>query len=487
MGLAERVAAEYQRRRHAELAWPVGPAAAPAFEEFTGHAPSYDPERYGEYLATSADVYTAAALRARNMSSLKLRLYAGRDADKREVTTGQAADLLRHVNPFWSRRRLERMDELSMCIWGESFWALEPPSPESPAGNIWWVKPTQMQPIPHQENYLAGFWYMPLAGGPMIPFGPGEVVWFRYPNPNDEFQSLSPLVAARLAADAGGAMMRSNRNLFDQGLLMGGLVVPDSSKQVTFSKEQAKELEALLEQRWKGVDKAHRWSVLRYEAKLQGLNVTPKDAEFIQGLSLTARQVWNAYGIPAPLVNDLAHATLANVSGFERQLWVHALKPDAELRADEITEQFLPRLPRRSGPPATPDHAEYDFTEVPALQEAKTEAWDRERQAIDVGAMTINEWRRSKGLPEVAWGDVWWAPVNKSAVSDATSRPEGDTAPTGEDTPAGDGEPAGTEQGLPAEAPPFDPGVVLGALRDYRRLAGQPLARTPASRNGHHR
>jgi HK97 family phage portal protein len=483
MGLLQRVTEVHQRRR-GELAWPVGPAAAPRFEEATGHPPSYDPEVYGDYLATSADVFAAATLRAKNISSLRLRLYVGADEDRREITSGRAFDLLGHVNPFWSRRRLERMDELSMCIWGESFWVLEPPGLDAPAGNIWWVKPTQMHPVPHERDYLAGFLYMPLTGGPAIPFRADEVVWFRYPNPRDEFQSLSPLVAARLAADAGGAMMRANRNLFTQGLLAGGMVVPVGDK-VSFTPQQAAELESLLEQRWRGVDRAHRWSVLRYDAKFQGLGVSPKDAEFVQGLSLTARQVWNAYGIPAPLLNDLAHATLANTREFERLLWVHALKPDAMLRADEITEQFLPRLARRPGPPATPDHAEYDFSEVAALQFAETETWDRERQAIEVGAMTVNEWRRRHGLPAVAWGDVWWAPVNKSAVRSASSRPQGDTQPTG-GQPAEEEPEEPEEAGLP-EAAGFQPAGLLGALDDFRRLAGRPLATAGNGRNGHHR
>jgi HK97 family phage portal protein len=430
MGLLDRVQAAFSARNRVELSWPVGSATAPMFEGFTGHAPSYDPQTYGDYLASSSEIFSAASLRARLMASLTLRLFAGRGPERSEVTRGPAVELLRRINPFWSQRRLLRMDELSMCIWGESIWAIEGADVGSPQ-EIWWCKPTQMRPVADKSKYLSHYLYQPLSGGPVIRFEPNEVVWFRYPNPNDEFQSLSPLVAARLAADTGSAMMTANKNLFSQGLLGGGAVVP-AVDGVTFSTDQAKALEAMLDTRFRGVDRAHRWSVMRYAAKFQNLAVSPKDAEFVQGLDLTARQVWNAYGIPAPLLNDLAHATLSNTREFERQLWVHALKPDAMLRADEITEQFLPMFSRRSGPPATPDVAEFDFADVAALQFAETESWDRERQAIEVGAMTVNEWRRRHGMAPVAWGEVWWAPVNKSAVSGAGSQPEGDTSPTGD-------------------------------------------------------
>jgi HK97 family phage portal protein len=471
MGLLDRVSAAFARRRDGELAWPVGPVTAPAFEGFTGHAPSYDPQVYGDYLASSADVYAAASLRARLMSGLPLQLFRGLGPERSQVTSGPAAELLRRVNPFWTLPRLLRMDELSMCIWGESIWAVEGADVNRPQ-EIWWCKPTQMRPVPDASNYISHWLYQPLTGGPAIRFEPNEVVWFRYPNPNDEFTSLSPLVAARLAADTGSAMMKANRNLFANGLLGGGAVVPEEGK-LTFTKEQAEQLEAMIDQRYRGVDKAHRWSVMRYAARFQNLAVSPKDAEFVSGLDLTARQVWNAYGIPAPLLNDLAHATLSNTREFERQLWTHALEPDSSLRAGEITEQFLPMFSRRSGPPATPDVAEFDLSKVAALQAARTESWDRERQAIESGAMTINEWRGRQGMPPVSWGDVWWAPVNKSAVSGATSRPEGDTSPTGDQQEVEETEAAGVMAALEFGAWQMRHGPLR--LNGSARLNGRPV------------
>jgi len=441
VGLIERVAAA--RRPRAELGWRAGPGVVDRFEAARGHSDErFSPELYGDYIATSSEVYSAALLRARLMSGLPLRLYAGRGSAKQEVSTGPAAQMLRTVNPHWTWPRLARMDELCMCLWGESYWAVER-GPDGMPLDIYWMKPSRVRPVPHETKYLTRFLYESQVSGELIPFEADEVVWFRYPNPVDEFSALSPLGAARLAADTASAMMKSNRALFTQGLQLGGLVVPDTDK-VTFTKEQAEELQAQLDRRFRGVDKAHKWAVLRYEAQFRNLGVTPKDAEFVNGLNLTLRQVCNAYGIPSPLLNDLEHATLANAVEFQKILWSHALVPDAGLKAGEIEEQFLPMFGRRAGRPATADHCEHDFSGVPALQESATEAWSRERQAIEIGRLTINEIRARAGEPPVPWGDVWWAPVNKSAVRDADSTPQGDTAPTGD--------PAGAEPDADASA-----------------------------------
>ena len=53
---------------------------------------------------------------------------------------------------------------------------------------------------------------------------------------------------------------------------------------------------------------------------------------------------------------------------------------------------------------------------MPSLQESATESWIREAQALDRGAITINEWRKSKGMPAVPWGDQPYLPVNKAPV-----------------------------------------------------------------------
>jgi HK97 family phage portal protein len=432
--LIEQVAARKRAldARKGRRAWPVGAGSVLAGAQVWGHDDSrFSPEEYGDYLPTSNEIYSAATLRARLMSGLRLRLYRGDDSDKRAMPTHPASRLLEYVNPHWTPRRLARMDELAMCVWGESYWAVERDPVTRRPTEIWWMRPPQVRPVPHEEKYLQGFLYTPAFGGRDIRFDADEVVWFRYPNPLDEFSALSPLAAARLAADAATAMMKSNEKLFRQGLQLAGRIVPPADK-VSFSTEQADELEDRLQRRFAGADRAHRWAVMRFEAQFKQLQMSPKDAEFVTGLGLTLRQVANAYGIPTPLLNDMAGATLANVDAFTKLLWQHALVPDSQLRAGEVEEQFLPMFGR-----GAPDHAEHDYSQVAALQESQSQTWTRDAQALDRGALTINEWRRRNGLPDVPWGDEPWLPVNKAQVVDGQMAvPATQSLPDDETNPA---------------------------------------------------
>lgn len=420
MGVLDRI-----RERRQKLANPVQRDISAGSNYGWGHDPFpwtfEDDSKFVDRAATADDLMAVVGLRARLMSGLKLRIYRGRGNTRTEVTAGPAYETLMHVNPFWSPLRLARMDELSMGLWGQSFWAVEKDRDGVPR-EIWWVKPTRMVPVPDSQNYIRGFLYHPVNGGPPIPFAPDEVVWFRYPNPLDEMSPLSPLIAAQRAAETGEAMLESNLNLFRQGLMVGGFVVPAGDK-VSFSQQQADDLERFLERRFKGKEGAHRWAVLRFDAQFKESQVSPKDAEFVNGLNVTLRRICNVYGVPSPLLNDLEYATLANVNELHKILWMNALVPDAQLRASEITEQFLPMFPGRTL------HAEFDFTQVDALHESATSVWDRERQQIEAGSITINEWREKHGMPPVPWGDVWWAPVNKSAVNGPTSTAPEETVP----------------------------------------------------------
>jgi len=407
VGLLERIQAR-RRGEHRGRAWPVGKGELIAPDYAYGHDQSeFSPEEYGDYAATSNDVYTVVAQRARLMSGIQLRFYRGRGSDKTEAADHPAAKLFSYVNPFWTGERLARMDEMCMGLWGETFWALE--GPKGAPKEIWWLKPSRVRPIPHESGYIQGFAYHSVSGEILL-FEPHEIVWQRYPNPIDEFSPLSPLAAARLAADTSTAMAKSNESMFKRGLQIAGLIVPPADK-VTFSEEQATDLERKLERRFTGADKAHRWAVLRYEAQFKQLAITPKDAEYTAGAGMSFRQVCRVYGMQAALLNELENATLANASAFERIEWTRALKPDAEFKAAEVREQYLPRF-RGAGP----DWCEYDLTSVPSLQESATESWTREAQALDRGAITINEWRRGKGMADVDWGDRPFLPVNKAPV-----------------------------------------------------------------------
>lgn len=374
---------------------------------YWGTDPSiYTPEEYGNYIATSNSIYSIVTWRAQLMATLDLKVFHYVKNQKREVTTGRLFELLHKVNPHWTWNRLLQMTDMSLGIWGSSFWFLE--RGESGKGTpqeIWWGKPSQVTVYPDPVNYIRGYEYE--VNGEKIWFEPDEVIWFRYPNPNDEFSGLSPIAAARLSVDYANGAMKSNMNLFKNGNQMGGVMWP---KARILTKEQAEEIENQVDKRTKGVDRAHRWNFFRFEIEAKEFGVTPKDAEFLGGLRFSLEEVCRAYHWPQDLVGG--QRTYENFNAAMRAAYTHSVIPSSKFITDELKEKLLPMFS------AEADEIELDSSDIEVLQEMETDSWLREKDQIMLGALTINDWREKKGLDPYPWGNTWWASYTSVPVEE---------------------------------------------------------------------
>lgn len=374
-------------------------------------AEQWSPSEYGTYVATSNAVYTVVKKRATYLSSLPLTLStinAQGDADP--IAKGALYELTRKVNPHWTWRRLIEMTEMSLCLWGSAYWFLE--RRNGVPVEMYWARPDRVRVVPHATNYVARFEYTPKDGAEPIRFAPEETIWFRYPNPLDEYSGLSPLVAARLAADTQSAAMKQNYALFKQGVSIGGLVTPASG--MPMNQDAAREIKDQLRDRALGAANAHRWLVLMHDAKFTPMTMSPKDAEFVELHKLTLEDVCRPYGVPLDLVGG--QRTYANYDAAVKAMWTETIIPEAAFLADEITEQLLPMFLK---PSDRADVVAFDHSGVECLQEDEQAKWTIAQGQIEKGAITVNEWRKRSKLDPVQWGDVWWGSVALTPIKDA--------------------------------------------------------------------
>lgn len=444
-----------------ERAYVLGPATIDQSERQRGHDPNDAAETYLAYAATSNAVYACVRLRATLLASLPLRFYRLRaNGEREEITSGRVVDLFSRVNPHWTFSRLVEMLEWSLCLTGNAFVFLERgASGRQPPRELWWARPDRVRIVPDPTDYLAGFLYEPPGGGPPISYKPGEVWWLRYPNPLDEYAGLAPLAAARLAADAASAAMKSNYALFQNGIQAGGFIFP-AAGQPSFTAEQQQQLRELLNRQLRGVANAHRWGVFDREVKIQQVAMSPKDAEFLGALRWTLEDICRAFGVPLDLVGG--QRTYENVQAAHLAIWTNTIVPEARFIATEITEQLLPLFPGEA------DLAEFDLSGVAVLRESESEKWQIAREQIDRGVLVVNEYRQQQGLDPVPWGDSWWAPINLVPVT-SSAPPEPQPAPEAAPPPEAESEPrshARQRRDIPYGSP------------EHERLWRQLLART---------
>lgn len=415
----------------------------------------YAPERYGDYIVKSNPFYAIATWRANLLASLPLKLYQiaetttsinnprsvegqlkamieqlgkiqGKQRDRlqdlfvmniigalmhsqsslelvakqrkmglAEVIDGPIFKLLRTVNPYWTPVRLWRMTSMALDIWGQAYWFIERgPTGKGTPREIWWAKPTQVRPVPHPENYIAGYWYVPVDGGQWLWYEPDEVIRIYNPNPNDQFQPLSPLSSAQIYADHENTSMQANMNLHKQGLSPGAVITPKDKH--IWSEKQARAIEAEINNRMGGFERAHKWMVFRQEIQKYDTSVTPRDSEFVNGMQYDIDRVANALHWPVDLLGG--KRTYENIDQALKQAW-QTVVIQAAFIAAEVSEQLFPMFDN----PGV-DVAFFDHTNVAVLQESETTRWERERTQVN-RVITVNEWRMERGLEPVEGGD----------------------------------------------------------------------------------
>jgi len=95
----------------------------------------------------------------------------------------------------------------------------------------------------------------------------------------------------------------------------------------------------------------------------------------------------------------LDRSTYSNYQEARRSWWQDSLIPQYEHYDDVINAALSPEF-------GDDIKAKWDFSHVPALQEDQNQIWTRSREALQSGAISINEFREMINLEPISGGDV---------------------------------------------------------------------------------
>ncbi len=368
------------------------------FSVLTGAGEGWSQTGYGDYYATSTPVYSAIRIRADALGRPPVIVYRRRSPEtggqRLPVGTGHPAQrLLERVNPWHTRADLWRATEIYLNLWGAAYWMLDRDADGSP--ELWPLRPDRMSIVPDRDQYIRGFVYH--GRSRMVALTPDEVVWFRYFNPLEEYAGLSPVAPSRLAIDMGRDGLRFNRNFLRNSAQPDFVMLTNEH----MSDGEVEDFYRRWEARYRGPANAHRPAVASFVRDIKTLGLSHRDMDFIQGLRWSLEEVSRAFGVPRPLLSDMERATFSNVNAAERFFWRNTMVPEMTFLADQVTRKLFPMLGYDGL------EMEFDLSSVEALAEDENARAARESQLLDRGVLTINEVRRSRGLPDVPWGDTW--------------------------------------------------------------------------------
>ncbi|MEV2277861.1 phage portal protein [Nocardiopsis sp. NPDC049922] len=348
-------------------------------------------------------VYACLMELATSMPEATLRVY-GPDGLGEPKEGHPLRRLLADPNPILSEFELFEITVIHLYLAGTAFWEIV----RDQAG-----RPIQLWPL---RPDLVRFWLQPngrLRFGFWTPRGTvdlGEdVIAFRLPNPIDPLVGQPPLRPAIRAV-----ALDNEATDFVKALLQNR-AVPGTV--ITVQQQLDEGIADRLVTKWKakfGGSRRGEPAVLQkgMDAKVLGLDLDK--LEFPDLRTIAESRICMAFGVPPILISakvGLDRSTFANYAEARRSFWEETIMPLQRRFKDVIVRALLPLVNDASFSVPRRVAVRWDRSEVLALKESEQAIWERANSALRAGAITVNDFRRTVGMPLVDGGDVFLRPA----------------------------------------------------------------------------
>jgi HK97 family phage portal protein len=165
--------------------------------------------------------------------------------------------------------------------------------------------------------------------------------------------------------------------------------------------QDARAIQEAMLQSHGGAGNQHKPRVFGGGAQITTIGISPRDAQFIEGMNLTVEEVSRIYGVPQSLLGGSSAKGDATPLSPEHEMtrWLrYGLSPRLSRIAAAINHHpaFFGAGSRDSFAWETGDAVVGDVATEDLIA----------HQQIQDGRITVNEWRATKGLPPLTGGDV---------------------------------------------------------------------------------
>lgn len=289
---------------------------------------------------------------------------------------------------------------MHLDLTGEAYWHIMTSAPGGPAIGFQMVYPHWIQE-PIIEGGRLVRWRVQIPGWAQEFIPAEDLVFLRYPHPSEPMQGASPVEAFAVSYDmdlyarAYGASLLKNRARPD------GILTSDQE----LTREQADQIRTGWQERY---NKPGEIAVLGKGSKYEALSVPLKDLEFLNLAQLTRDQILGIYKVPASKLGLVEDVNRANAEANDRTYKENAVEPRLR-RIERAVNLYL--LPRLKGL----ERGFYWEYESPVEDDAEQER-AKANDALQRGAITVNEYRGILGMDKAADGDVYLIPSTVTPV-----------------------------------------------------------------------
>lgn len=322
--------------------------------------------------------------------------------------------LLANPNPLISEYDLFELLILHLDLAGNAFWE----KVRDRAGNVvelWPLRPDKIRMVRSKRD--VSYRYVVAGGSRSVPV---DVVHFRYTNPADPLVGCPPMASALRAVSLDNEATDFVKTLL-QNHAIPGVIVKMADIGEVLDDAVTERLKAKWEQSYGGRNRG-KPAFLQTGMDVQELGLNLKDLEFPDLRDVSETRICSVFRVPPMVVGakvGLEHSTFSNMKEARRAMWEGAILNLQRRIRDTIAAQLLPDLSVGSGTRGFRQVSlRWDNSEVDALRESEADRWNRATEAFRAGGLTVNDYRREIGQPDVDGGDVFLMPSGVVATRD---------------------------------------------------------------------
>ena len=218
--------------------------------------------------------------------------------------------------------------------------------------------------------------------------GLSDIIHLKNYHPLDDWYGLSSIEAAAFSIDQHNAAGAHNQSLLQNGARPLGALIYKSPSGHALSQSQRENLKEQLKSHYSGAHNAGKMLVLEGDFEWQEMGLRPRDMDFIAAKNTAARDIAQAFGVPAVLIGIPGDATYSNLSEARMALWEQTIIPLLDQMVNVLNTGLVPKFKETI-------KIGYDLDHIPALSKRRQEMWDKIK---NTDFLTVNEKREILGF-----------------------------------------------------------------------------------------
>jgi HK97 family phage portal protein len=359
-----------------------------------------------------SSVYACIRVLSEDIAKLPLNLYQRLDRGRRRVTDHWLAALMEQPNPWQTGFEFREMQQAHLELAGR-FYALKTIVRDE-VRELLPIVPSRVKTIQSKDWRIS--YEVAMPDGTALPVPADHMLHVRGMT-LDGIEGIGTIGYQRETIGLAIQTVKFGARMFKNGALLGGVLEHPHE----MSEEAANRLRESFQEKYAGVDNAHKVILLEEGTKFNKTGMSAEDAQFLEARKLSRSEIAGIFRVPPHLIGDLDRATHSNIEQQARDYIQNGLLG----RLQRIEARY-----RMSLIPAAMQGEFYFKHLVDYLQRGNyAERMSGYNTAINSGWMTRNEVRELEDMnPGPKELDEFLTPLNM----DAPSRRDPEPSKTGD-------------------------------------------------------